>query len=294
MENDRKALKVYLTVTFVLSAIIEGVWIFYGELATQAGISTLLMCIPLISAIFVSRKFYEKQHALGFNRCNFVYIILAVLIPLVYLVLSYVLFWLFSKGSYIGNLSKLISYAANYSGKEIPDSIAIIISLIITFPVCVITALGEEAGWRGLMYPIMQRIWGWKKAIILSGCIWAVWHLPPVLAGLYLPDTVMIYRITAFSIEVFALTVIITWIRMKSNSVWPAILFHAIHNYLDQVVLQSLTNNTNSAYFVGETGIITIFFTVLIAVLILFFAGNTVFGYSIHSWRWEFHEPEIG
>ena len=277
MENDKKALKVYLTVTFAISAIIEGVWIYFGELATQAGISTLLMCIPLIGAIFVSSKFYKKQNALGFNRCKFVYIIPAVLIPLVYLVLSYSLFWLFAKGSYIGNLAGLIEYAAKYSGKEIPDSIAIIISLVITFIVCVITATGEEAGWRGFMYPVMQRIWGWKRAIVLSGCIWAVWHLPLVITGLYLPDTVMIYRVPAFIIEVFALTVIITWIRMKSNSVWTAILFHAIHNYLDQVILQSLTKNTNSSYFVGETGIITIFFTVLFAVFIIIFARSTFY-----------------
>jgi len=275
MENDKKALKVYLIVTFAISAIIEGIWIYFGELAAQAGISTLLMCIPLIGAIFVSGKFYKGQHALGFNRCKFVYIVPAVLIPLIYLVLSYGLFWLFAKGSYIGNLSELIGYAAKYSGKEIPDGIAIIISLVITFIVCVITALGEEVGWRGFMYPVMQRIWGWKKAIIVSGCIWAVWHLPLVISGLYLPDTVMVYRIPAFIIEVFALTVIITWIRMKSNSVWTAILFHAIHNYFDQVILQSLTKNTNSAYFVGETGIITIFFTILIAFFILVFTKNT-------------------
>jgi len=69
MENDKKALKFYLIATFLISAIIEAVWIYFGELATQAGISTLLMFIPLIVAIFVSRKFYKKQNALGFNRC---------------------------------------------------------------------------------------------------------------------------------------------------------------------------------------------------------------------------------
>ena len=35
MENNRKAIKVYLITTFVLNAIIEGVWIFFGELATK-------------------------------------------------------------------------------------------------------------------------------------------------------------------------------------------------------------------------------------------------------------------
>ena len=116
---------------------------------------------------------------------------------MIYLILSYGLFWLFAKGSYIGNLSELIVYATNYSGKVISDSIAIIVSLVITFIVCVVTAFGEEVGWRGLMYPVMRRIWDWKKAIILSGCIWGVWHLPLVIAGVYLPDTVMVYRIPA-------------------------------------------------------------------------------------------------
>ena len=36
MENDKKAIKVYLIITFAVSAIIEGVWIYLGELATQA------------------------------------------------------------------------------------------------------------------------------------------------------------------------------------------------------------------------------------------------------------------
>jgi membrane protease YdiL (CAAX protease family) len=85
----------------------------------------------------------------------------------------------------------------------------------------------------------------------------------------------MLYFIPAFVIEIFAITVIISWIRIKSNSVWTAILLHAVHNYLDQAILQSLTKYKNSAYFVGETGIITIFFTVLIAVLIIIFSRNT-------------------
>jgi len=275
MENDKKAFKSYLIATFLISAIIEAVWIYFGKLATQAGISTLLMFVPLIAAIIVSRKFYKKQSVLGFNRCNFLYIILSVLIPVIYLILSYGLFWLFAKDSYVGNLFVLTEYAKKFSGKDIPDNIAINISLIVTIPICVITALGEEVGWRGLMYPIMQRIWGWKKAIILSGCIWMLWHLPLVIAGLYLPDTAVIYRIPAFIIEVFAINVVITWIRMKSYSVWTAVLFHATHNYFDQVILQSLTNNQYSSYFVGETGIITIIFTAMFAVIIIIFDKNT-------------------
>ena len=269
MQNDKRALSAYLIITFVLSAIIQTIWIYYGELATQTGISTLLMFIPFVTALIISGCFYKKQKVLGFNHCKFKYILMSVLIPLGYLVLSYSLYWLSAKGSFTGNLSTLVNYATNYYKNEIPDNIAIIISLIITFSVCILTALGEEVGWRGLMYPLMQKVWGWKKAIIVSGCVWTIWHLPIVIAGLYLPDTLIAYRIPAFIIEVFALTVIITWIRMRANSIWPAVLFHGIHNYLDQIVFQSLTSNSKSTYFVGETGFITISITVLIALIII-------------------------
>lgn len=269
MQNDRKALRLYLIITFAVSAVIEAVWIFFGESATQLGISYLFMMVPLIAAIIIVSMFYKKQGVLGFRHSKLIYILLAVLVPLAYLATSYGLFWLFAKGSYNGNPIILVESAA-YSGQELPSNIAIIIFLIVTLPISIITALGEEVGWRGLMYPIMQRMWGWKKAIIVSGVIWALWHLPIMVAGLYYPpDTALVYLIPMFFIEIFALTIIISWLRTASNSVWPAILFHAMHNYFDQVVFQSFTNSSNSVYFVGEIGIITLLITVLVAVLIL-------------------------
>ena len=268
MNYDKKALVLYLVIVFSLSAIIETLWIIFGENATNTGISSLLMFIPFIAALIVSIKYYKKQNGLGFKRCNSIYLLLAIVFPLIYLGFSYCLYWSFCRNSYVGNLSVLIEYASVYN-KNISNNSAIIISLIITLIVTIITAFGEEVGWRGFMYPVMQRIWGWKKAIIISGGIWALWHLPLVISGLYLSETIMVYRIPVFIIEVFALTVIITWIRMKSKSVWPAIFFHAVHNYLDQIIFQSLTNNVKSTYFVGETGFITIIFTVITTVLII-------------------------
>jgi len=273
MQNDKQALWLYLIIVFSLSAVIETIWLIYGEAATHAGISTLLMFIPYIAAFIISRKYYRKQSSLGLVRCSPFYILLAVLLPLVYFGLSYGLFWLFVKGSYVGNLSVLLQQALTYS-QNISDNTAIILALIIMLPVTFITAFGEEIGWRGLMYPVMQRMWGWKKAIIISGGVWTLWHLPLVISGLYLQGTLIIYRVPVFIIEVFALTVIFSWVRMKSKSVWPAIVIHTAHNYIDQIIFQSLTNKTGSGYFVGETGIITVAITVFIAVFLLIRARN--------------------
>ena len=281
MNKDKKSLVLYLIIVFLLSAIIETLWIIFSEYAANAGISSLLMFIPFIAAFIVSIKYYKKQNRLGFKRCNPIYIFLAIIFPLIYLGFSYCIYWLFFKYSYVGNLSVLIDYASIYNN-NISDNTAIIISLIITLIVTIITAFGEEVGWRGFMYPVMQRIWGWKKAIIISGGIWALWHLTLVISGLYLSGTILEYRIPVFIIEVFALTVIITWIRMKSKSVWPAIFFHALHNYFDQIIFQSLTNNKNSTYFVGETGFITVTFTVIIAIIIIIH-GKEAMKYELYG-----------
>jgi len=267
MSVDKKALRLYLIITFALSLVIETVWIVYGNQA--AGISALLMFMPFVSAMVVSIKFYKKQNILGFSSSKFIYNGLSFLIPLFYIALSNGLFWLFVKGSYTGNLSILIEYARLYSGKELPENMAVIISLIIMLPSSFVTAFGEEIGWRGYMYPAMQKLWGWKKALIVSGAVWALWHLPLVISGVYLPGASILFAVPVFIIEVFALTVIISWVRIKSNSVWPAVILHATHNYFDQAVFQSLTKSENSAYFVGETGVITVVITVLIATVIL-------------------------
>ena len=270
MNNDKKALKLFFIIVAALSIAVEITWINGGETATQAGISSILMMIPFVAAFITSKKYYKKQGALGFKKCKFNFILLSLFFPLIYLFSSYGLYWIFSKDALSINFTSLIEAAAAYSGRELPDNIAVIISLAVMIPGSILTALGEEVGWRGFMYPLMQRLWGFKKAIITSGIIWAVWHLPIIIAGLYYPPEMnLLFVIPLFFVEVFALTVIITWLRVKSNSVWPAILFHAAHNYFDQVVFQSMTNKVNSVYFVGEVGIITLTITVMAAVIIL-------------------------
>jgi membrane protease YdiL (CAAX protease family) len=269
MKNDRKSLKLYFIIVIVASAFVEAVWIYYGEAASQAGISAALMYVPFASALVVRFKYFRKQNILGFRGFPPVYTLLAVGVPFVYLALSYGLYWLIAKGSYGGSLAELSSYGASFGSQSVPVNTAVVVSLVAMIPGTILTAFGEEVGWRGLMYPIMQRLFGWKKAIVFSGVVWAAWHLPLIIGGVYLPTANLLISIPLFIVEVFAITVIISWLRMASNSVWPAVFFHAAHNYFDQVVFQTLTANENSYYFVGETGFITVIITAIIAVIIL-------------------------
>lgn len=46
-------------------------------------------------------------------------------------------------------------------------------------------ALGEEVGWRGMLYPQLKSFFGKTKGRILGGFIWGAWHWPVMLLAGY-------------------------------------------------------------------------------------------------------------
>lgn len=44
-------------------------------------------------------------------------------------------------------------------------------------------AFGEEAGWRGYMYPKLEEKFGDMGACLIGGTVWAVWHFPMIAQG---------------------------------------------------------------------------------------------------------------
>ena len=249
MKKEKKTIIIFLIATFLLSSVCYYIYIKVGEAAS--GITALLMWCPGAVAIIISNIFYKKEKVLGFNKCKIKYIILGILIPLVYLGGSYGIYWLLTPKAFTGNI---------YS-----NSIGLMVSAVFT---SVLTAMGEEIGWRGFLLPKMDLIMSRKKVIILCGFIWAVWHYPLMIAGLYQSGTPFWYQLPIFTIEIILITSVMTYFRFRSDSVWPAIILHASHNYIDQLLCAPLTNSKNSVYFVGETGLVTVIFILIIVIVI--------------------------
>ncbi|WLC74140.1 hypothetical protein KTC99_15325 [Clostridium estertheticum] len=65
-------------------------------------------------------------------------------------------------------------------------------------------------------------------------------------------------------------------LRLKSKSVWPAILLHASHNYFDQAIFGTLTDSINKSYYVGETGVITVIVSILVAIITIMIFRKTM------------------
>ena len=248
--TDKKAIYIFLLITFAMSGICYFIRINGGDAA--AGMTSILMWCPGIAAFITQRIYYHHQKILGFHKCKSRYNLAAFLIPVIYLGISYGIFLWIDKDSFSGQL-----YTTS-----IP-------TLLLLLPSSFITAMGEEIGWRGLLLPKMSEVWNVKIAVVLSGAIWAAWHFPLMLAGLYQTGTPVWYQLTMFTVEIIAITGILAFLRLKSKSVWPAAILHTSHNYFDQIIFSPLANSEKSAYFVGETGIITIVVLVLIVIILM-------------------------
>ena len=246
MEQNKKSIRLFLLVTLSLSAILEAFIIYSGAM----GLAAILMWIPALGAVVTKMVYFRNEkHSLGFNRCKLKYIVAAYLLPLVYIGIPYVIYWITNPGTL-----------------QFKMSINFWVMVILGVPISMITALGEEIGWRGFLVPRLLTQVGLEKALIISSAIWALWHYPILLSGLYMAGTPLWYQILMFTIIVGAAGVIIGILTLQSKSVWPAAVYHAAHNCFDQALFGTYTVGDNKMYFVSETGILTAVIIVALAI----------------------------
>lgn len=91
-------------------------------------------------------------------------------------------------------------------------------------------SLAEEIGWRGYLLPRLAAL-GTMRALILSGFLWGLWHLPLLFfTTLYHAGENLAVFVPLFLAAATAAGVFIGALRLSTASVWPAALAHSAHN----------------------------------------------------------------
>jgi uncharacterized protein len=87
---------------------------------------------------------------------------------------------------------------------------------------------GEELGWRGFLHTALAPLGFWRTATF-TALAWVGWHLPLLLTATHLGD--MPWRdAVATSINLVLASIVITALRARTGSVWPAAFAHAMLN----------------------------------------------------------------
>jgi membrane protease YdiL (CAAX protease family) len=118
-----------------------------------------------------------------------------------------------------------------------------------------LSATGEELGWRGFLVPTLAKTMSFGKLSLLSGAIWAGWHVPLIIGADYNGGTPAWYSVMCFVVMVVAMGVPFAWLRLRSGSVWPAAILHASHNLFVQAFFDRVTVDTGpTRWLTGEFG----------------------------------------
>lgn len=127
-------------------------------------------------------------------------------------------------------LAAIMSATGVDVGRDDLTTIALI--QLLTMPLSIIigslSAFGEELGWRGWLLPNLLPLGTWP-ALLLSGAIWGVWHAPLILLGYNYQRTDLVGLLLMVG-WCMLLGVVIGWLRLRSASVWPAVIAHGAVN----------------------------------------------------------------
>jgi len=222
--------------------------------------SMLVMWIPGISAIVVAIVTNLSLKSFGW-KFSLKWMALGWLIPIIYGLIAYSIVWLFGLGEIVN--PTFLERAKLTLGLD-SDNNFVIVSLSFLYITIVgllpnmLFCLGEELGWRGFLVPQISKWLSLQNGSWISGVIWALWHLPGIVSGTYGNSDIPIwYQVFCFTIMVISTGVILAYLRMISKSIWPAVIFHAVHNGVIQRFFDRLTIDTGlTKIFIGEFGIV--------------------------------------
>ena len=216
----------------------------------------------LLTAVLCRRPLAE----FGWRPGRAKYLGLAYVAPMSYAWAGYALAWLTGAAGYHPRLAREIAGALGLRGYPdvVPLAIGLVAASTVIAAVGSFAALGEELGWRGLLVPELAKRTGFTRTALISGLVWAAWHYPLIVPGALRASTPPAwYAIGCFTLLITAMA----WLRLRSGSLWTAVVFHAVHNALIQQYLTPMAARTGRAdYFVDETGAAMLPFAALLAV----------------------------
>jgi uncharacterized protein len=243
----------FLVLTFALSSIFYYLIISSRTFPTSYALG--IMWCPGLAAIVTQLIFNRSLRGMGWKLGQGRYLLASYLLPLAYVAMAYLLIWLTGFGKFDpAALEKFISEANGPSST--PFGVVgtyFVYMLTLGFLVNCFAVLGEEIGWRGLLVPELAKTNSFIATSLISGGVWSIYHWPLILSGQYSSEgTPAWFALACFTIMVIGVSFPFAWLRLKSKSLWGAVIMHAAHNLFIQAIFNQLTSDTGLTNYASD------------------------------------------
>jgi len=244
-EKQLRQIGLFLALTVLMSTIFYALIIGTGRTGGGHGLyAGCLMWCPALSALLTCRLSGISIRTLGWGWGAWRWQWLAYGIPFAYAAIAYVLIWLagwggFPDPAFVAATRMSLNWMGTPQWLVVLGYFALTASAGLTTSVA--HALGEEIGWRGFLSPRMTAAFGFSTGAVLTGIVWAVWHLPLLLFADYNNGTPWWFELPCFAVMIVSSSVVMAWLRWRSGSLWTGAIFHASHNLFIQSFFTPMT-----------------------------------------------------
>jgi membrane protease YdiL (CAAX protease family) len=253
----RRGLAIYFALVVVISGSLEAYYIFINPelLGTLFGLLALMWSpavASVIARLVLREGFSDVSFRFGGLR-TLPWYALGLGVPLAVGILAYGGAW----------LTGLVGFQGGAG--------AFVVGLVsaatwITIYGFIFTA-GEEIGWRGYMLTRLIDA-GVPRPVLVSGLIWALWHLPLILSGIYAAGPYPALSVVLFVVSITSTSFVYARMRLETGSIWPVIFAHSAWNSIIERPFDGATKGANAALWTGESGILTLIVLVVLSVLV--------------------------
>lgn len=263
LTNYKKAL-IFYTITLTITIAVAAMASVIGFAVRYVSMLAPVVAV-LIMLLVVTRDGYTRAGwtDLGLHRSGRKTWAFAILMPLPVLLFSYAIVW--STG-----IGRLVLPPVSSSPVLVPI-LNFLINLVLSLLISIILSLGEEVGWRGYLLPRLLPL-GQRPAMVLTGLLHGIFHLPLILmTPFYHGEGNRLIVIPLFLLTLTLAGIIYGYLRITTNSIWPAAIMHSAFNTYWEYLLAFTVAVSPLAYeyLAGESGLLTILSITAVVVWLL-------------------------
>ena len=267
---NKKATTKYLVWAFLIAWIMQGmVALLARNGLALAGrlVTAVMMFVPLLAVLLSG----QPLAGMGWKprlKGKIKLLLTAWLLPVVLTAIGAALYFAVFPGHFDFSGEALVAAGGaealeqlEAQGLTYPLYVLLSVVMSVTYAplINMLLAVGEEAGWRGLLYPQLKAKFGKRKGWLLGGIIWGAWHWPLMcLTGYEYGTDYVGFPIVGMLVFCFFTTaagILCDWLYEKTECIWIPSLFHGAVNAVATVPAILCIVNTGSAVLLGPAPI---------------------------------------